>query len=211
MFSRFQDGWLTGNGLLDSPQTLLENPLNNDLGSPNAFCKISPLPPITTPIVDMSRSQDRNIGALPYIYNDEDGVQHTFIFFMSSKVYEPETADNFTEPTEGRSSWDLGAFGWGMFFGFSPQYGYDQPAIMPVNNDYIANPALLAAPPSAVDGPATVSQPNPEWKANNLNSIWVGASNASMKFDQAKNRFELGGLYTTNLLSATNAGNQRSC
>tara|TARA_R110000803_G_scaffold94043_2_gene161520 strand:- start:4156 stop:9546 length:5391 start_codon:yes stop_codon:yes gene_type:complete len=200
VFSRFQDGWLTGNGLLDSPQTLLENPLNHALGSPNAFCKISPLPPITTPIVDMSRSQDRNIGALPYIYNDEDGTQHTFIFFMSSKVYQPETADNFTEPTAGRTSWDLGAFGWGMFFGFSPQYGYDQPAIIPMNPDYQANQTSMTDPGSTTD-----LEPNSKWRWNNQNYVWCGANDALMDFDNTNNRYTLSKLYTAKLLSAVDA------
>ena len=173
-----------------------------------AFCRVHTFGAQPTWVYDNTPSKERDIGAFPYQYQDEDGVQHKLTAYCVSKEYNAlSDVPSEIGIVQTRGTWEMGDLNWGDFFGFSPQFGYDQPAIMPVNNDYIANPALLAAPASTPDGPATVSQPNPEWKANNLNSIWVGASNASMKFDQAKNRFELGGLYTTNLLSATNAGN----
>jgi hypothetical protein len=155
VFSRFQDDWLTGTGVNGSPKTTLENPAGNSLGDNYAMCVISNPLPSTIPLLatEMKKSQERNIGALPYIYNDENGVQHKLTFFMVSKVYDPETVKNFGEGTNGRSSWELGFFGWGEFFGFSPQFGYDQPAVIPVNPDNTANKITLEEAASSVSVP----------------------------------------------------------
>ena len=155
VFSRFQDGWLTKTGVLGSPNAPLENVANDPLGSPDAFCQINTfgLNPLPLEGELMKKSQARNIGALPYIYNDEDGNQHVLTFFMSSKTYDPQTTTDFGSKGGGRSSWELGYFGWGDFFGFSPQYGYDQAAVIPVNADVAANQIGLTVPEQTITTP----------------------------------------------------------
>ena len=157
-------------------------------------------------IYDYTPSKERNIGAFPYQYQDEDGTRHELVAYCVSKEYNAQSdVPSEIGVVQTRGTWEMGDLNWGDFIGFSPQFGYDQPAILPINNDYIHGQEPLSWDINDGNGVVT-RQPDPRWKANNLNSIWVGASNAKMLFDQGKNRFELGGLYTTNLLSALNAG-----
>ena len=200
VWSRFQPEWATGNGLNGSPRTLIENTAGLPLGSASAFCAIRD--PGGGLLVDSKKSQDRNIGALPYIYNDEDGNQHVLTYFMVSKFYQPQSSSVFGQEVAGRSSWELAFFGWGEFFGWSPSFGYDNPTIIPMNPDVQANTTKYT---NAAGG---VYLPPGGWTENQQNYNWIGANNALMEFDNINNRFTLSGLYTQNLLSKLDASIQ---
>ena len=165
VFSRFQDGWLTKTGARGSPEAPLENVANDPLGSPDAFCQINTFEANPLPLEAelMKKSQARNIGALPYIYNDEDGISHVLTFFMSAKTYDPKTTIDYGSTGGGRSSWELAFFGWGDFFGFSPQYGYDQAAVIPVNSDTPANQIPITLPAGVINTPVDdIITPQPD-------------------------------------------------
>ena len=170
-------------------------------------CRITaPNPPYPW-IYDYTESKLRDIGAFPYLYTDEDGVAHKFIAWVVSKEHSAVSAgiDEAVsiDYVNATSTWTLGDITWGDFFGFSPAFGYDQPALIPTNNDVISNQNVV----TWSDGITNVGNvnPNTSHKPNNINHVWVGANNASMTFDQNKNRFELGGLYTSNTLNSVNA------
>ena len=144
-------------------------------------------------------SRDRNIGVIPYRYTDEDGTEHTFCGFASSRTYEPLSNTNPLQPVNACSTWELGFINWGDSFGFSPQYGYDQPAVIPMNTDDINDTF-------DIETPAGVKlYPNLKWRWNNQNFVWVGANDAAMTFDDANNRFQFKQLYTQSNLSIMNA------
>ena len=144
-------------------------------------------------------SRDRNIGVIPYKYTDEDGTEHTFCGFASSRNYEPSSNTNPLTYVNACSTWELGFINWGDSFGFSPQYGYDQPAVIPMNTDDINDTF-------DIETPAGVKlYPNLKWRWNNQNFVWVGANDAAMTFDDANNRFQFKQLYTQSNLSIMNA------
>jgi len=163
-------------------------------------------------LYDATESKLRNIGAIPYRYRDEDGEIHQLTAFVVAKEYnaldDTGTISSATQ-TNTTGSWELCDLNWGDFFGFSPQFGYDQPTIIPVNNDVIDNYNNIATDPGNPGAvppvPPTFVDPSMGYKQNWVNSVWVGASDAEMKFNSDKNRFELGGLYTNNKLSSVNA------
>jgi len=159
--------------------------------------------------IDPTPSRTANIGAYPYVYTTRDqgykpGASPTscrkhFIGFTAFRSYKPKNADITT--------WELNQFGWGDLFGFSPSF-YDNPAIIPTNSDLLKPTNKLqycegiagGAPPSQT----TAINPEPAQRWNQNSYVWVGAGNAEMKFDNAANRFKLGGLYTETLLPKLN-------
>lgn len=149
-------------------------------------------------IYDITESKERNIGVVPYQYTDDAGTTHQLCGFVVSKTYKPESfsLDANGEQNNGKNTWTLGEVSWGDFFGFSPQYGYDQPAIIPVNPQNIKDRLTLTTPDS---------DPQLMYIWNNQNVNWVGANDAELFFDNEKNRFVLKQLYTKNLLSFLNA------
>lgn len=190
-------------------------PYNRHEGGPpvGAVCRFLDYAAPYPWLYDYTESKKRNIGAFPYRYYDEDGTEHELIAWCVSKEHNaissggdavipiPLTYQNAS------ATWTLGDITWGDFFGFSPAFGYDQPALIPVNNDVITFQNSVTW--TDLSGGALPQEdnvnPNTSHKANNVNHVWVGANNASMVFDQAKNRFELGGLYTSNTFSTLNA------
>ena len=150
-------------------------------------------------IYDYSEAKKRNIGCFPYQYTSGDGTKHMLIGWTCAK--------NYTARNNNRGSWEMLNLNWGDLFGFSPQFGYDQPTIVPINNDLIANPMTLnlrGDPIPPENTTPTVTLPDTTYKQNCINQVWVGASNASMIYSTEKNRYELGGLYSVNQLSTVN-------
>ena len=225
VFSRWNDAW---NGAVFQPDVANEKktvPPNNSYAPNNPHEQIldpatgaewahSRIYGTTFPynwIYDQTESKKRNIGAFPYEYTDEDLNKHKLVAFVVAKEYNAlnDTSQLATSvQTNTTGSWEMCDLNWGDFFGFSPQFGYDQPAIIPVNNDVIANEnkvlvtAEIPGPPVV---PAVYEIPEMKYKQNWVNSVWCGASDAAMVFNGDKNRFELGGLYTNNKLSTVNA------
>jgi hypothetical protein len=225
VFSRWNDAW---NGAVFQPDGANIKPTvppnstyaphnpyeqiwNPGSGAVWAHCRIYGTVAPYNWIYDQTESKNRNIGAFPYEYTDEDLNKHKLVAFVVAKEYNAlnDTSQLATSAqTNTTGSWEMCDLNWGDFFGFSPQFGYDQPAIVPVNNDVIANEnkvlvtAEIPGPPIV---PAVYEIPEMKYKQNWVNSVWCGASDAAMVFNGDKNRFELGGLYTNNKLSTVNA------
>ena len=173
-------------------------------GSCNLYDDIAPFPWI----YDYTESKIRDIGAFPYLYTDESGTDHKFIAWVVSKEHNAINSGlDAALPIDYKNAsatWTLGDITWGDFFGFSPAFGYDQPALIPTNNDVITNQTQITFSKSVPAVEDVNVNPNTSHKPNNINHVWVGANNASMTFDPNKNRFELGGLYTSNTLNMIN-------
>lgn len=203
IYSRWFDGWNGNTGTTNVPANAPINPSlppPGAIGSANAFCQMKDSNGDWLYPGGIEESSKRNIGVVPYLYNDEDGNTHWLCGFVVSRpykakfgtdIYEPDTAD-LNDPY-GTSSWELSQLYWGDFFGWSPNFGYDNPAVLPMNPDYLANTIKVNA-----------LEPNRKWSWNNQNYSWIGANDALMAFDNEKNRFSLSGLYTATTLSAVN-------
>ena len=154
-------------------------------------------------LYDYTESKNRNIGVIPAKYVDENGTEHRICGFVVSRTYKGETATTVeTGIKQGTSTWELGRIAWGDFFGWSSQFGYDNPTICPMNPDVIQQDRAIRY--RGGGGPAYPSQLFPQ---NGVNYSWVGANDAGMLFDAAKNRFVLNGLFTSTNLNNLNAYN----
>lgn len=170
-------------------------PYNYQLGSQNAFCFVR-TDGEDAFYLDQTWSRERNIGVIQYAYNDEDGVIQNLCAFVIARNYEPTSSNDAAAVgfNVGRATWELGAMWWGAFFGWSPNFGYDNPAVLPANPDNVKSPLKV-----------NNNDPALKWRWNNQNYVWVGANDAAMVFDNENNRFTLSGLYTEKNLSKLNA------
>ena len=184
-----------------APLNPVENPINQQIGQPFSFCQIRDLAGDYLYPGGVKESKSRNIGVVPYLYNDETGATHWLCAFVVAKTYKATNGAVVVDPdtglqdtAAGTSSWQLSQFYWGDFFGWSPNFGYDQPSVLPMNPDYVQDPLEVNS-----------KKPAEKWAWNNQNYSWVGANDALMTFDNEKNRFSLSGLYTATTLSAINS------
>ena len=214
VFSRWNDTWdipileQQAQGNLPSgaqgymPSNLYERNVIGGVRNQPGSCRVYNYDPPYNFMYDVKECRDRNIGCFPYKYVDEDGTHHQLLAFCCAKNYQAKSDEEGSSvSTATRASWEMCDLNWGDMFGFSPQFGYDQPTVIPINNDVIADPLELNLNPTE-----TNFKPRLKYKANNVNHVWVGAADAKMVWDAGKNRYELGGLYTTNNLSQVNAG-----
>jgi len=217
-FEEYSNPSLNSNVPFGAPLNSLENPTNTPIGAPplvpvpSAFCQIKDVNGDWLYPGGIEESRKRNIGVIPYLYNDANGVGHFLCAFVVARDYEARPAllpvdPAPTQEASGTASWELGQFFWGDFFGWSPNFGYDSPACLPMNPDQIANQIKVPGD-STTPGPPPVlvpgTLPAEKWSWNNQNYSWVGANDAIMTFDNQKNRFSLTGLYTATTLAAVN-------
>ncbi len=169
-------------------------------------------------LVDPTPSIKRNIGVIPYIYTDEDSVEHKFCAFQAFRTYDPRSgtanALSTTIPTSTKN-WELATIQWGDLFGFSPSL-LDNPAILPMNNDIPATqgkdayvqgidswtpttPATSGLPNYKDVGTKMTSQEEP---FNKVNFTWIGSINAGVNFNSQTDRFEITGFNSPNVLSS---------
>jgi hypothetical protein len=145
-------------------------------------------------VYDPQRSRDANVGIYPYKYVCRNGQERVFLGLSTYKAY---------QPVEGnRDTWELEAFAYGEFFGWSNSH-FDARSIIPLNGDKIKSV-------KEIEYNLTKYPPYDKDARNNMNYIWCGAGNASCTFDTELNRFKLSHLYTETRLSKLNAGTTAS-